>query len=395
MRIGIDLSNIVIGGGVTHIVEVLSNVQPNRYDIEKIVVWAGRVIKDLLPVREGFKVVHEPMLDGALPIRIYWQTRVLPKLARESCDLLFVPRGGTGGNFTPFITMSQNLLPFDGKEMFRYGASWMLLRLTLLRLFQGRGFKKAGGTIFLSEHARSMVIKQTGRLNGATTVIPHGINKRFFLPPRVQKSKDSFTPDKPFKILYTSVVDVFKHQWKVAEAVSLLRQEGYFISLDLIGPAYKPSLKLLNNTLNRIDPERDFIHYYGAVPYDKIIDCYHRANAYVFASTCEAFGQVLLEAMASGLPIACSNRSPMLEILSDAGLYFNPEQPDEIADALRALIEDASLRGHMANRAYELANAYSWERCAHETFSFLTMVAGKRHFQLPSSVQKIDRKEVE
>ena len=83
----------------------------------------------------------------------------------------------------------------------------------------------------------------------------------------------------------------------------------------------------------------------------------------------------MLEAMASGLPIAASNRSAVPEILGDAALYFDPVQPEEIAEAMHSLMEDSALRERCAWRAYERSQAYSWTRCARETLALLSDVA--------------------
>ena len=83
---------------------------------------------------------------------------------------------------------------------------------------------------------------------------------------------------------------------------------------------------------------------------------------------------ILLEGMASGLPMACSHRGPMPEMLGEAGVYFDPESPDEIAAALRPLIADPDLRTRCAEGAYAKAQTYSWERCAQETFAFLRQI---------------------
>ena len=375
MKIGIDLSNIRVGGGVTHIVETLRELKPEVYGIERVVVWAGENMLTLLPVRPWLEIVHEPMLDMFLPARIYWQTGKLHQLAQKSaCDVLFLPGAGVGSRFKPYVTMSQNLLPFETFEMRRYGFSWMYLRLLLLRLSQAKSFRMADGVIFLSGYARSVVVKKAVHLNGISTVIPHGVNNKFFKPPKIQKSKNDYSKNKPFRFLYTSTVDVYKHQWKVAEAISMLRKEGYPIALDFIGPAYKKELKRLKKTLDKVDPEKNFINYHGVAPYEKIVNCYCQSDAFVFASTCETFGQILLEAMASGLPIACSDRRPMTDILSDAGIYFDPEKPHEIAVALKCLFNDVSLRDLLAHKAYDRAKKYSWKKCAHETFSFITKV---------------------
>ena len=86
---------------------------------------------------------------------------------------------------------------------------------------------------------------------------------------------------------------------------------------------------------------------------------------------------ILLEGMASGLPVASSSRGPMREVLGDAGAYFDPEDPPTIARALRELMESPELRTTVANASFERAKAYSWRRCTDETFGFLTGVAAE------------------
>jgi glycosyltransferase involved in cell wall biosynthesis len=122
------------------------------------------------------------------------------------------------------------------------------------------------------------------------------------------------------------------------------------------------------------DPGEEFLHYRGAVPFDELPGLYRQADAFVFASSCENLPNILLEAMASGLPIACSNLGPMPEVLGDAGAYFHPEHPAEIASALQQLFEQPEVRNRLAHAALARARHFSWKRCADETFSFLTQV---------------------
>jgi glycosyltransferase involved in cell wall biosynthesis len=99
------------------------------------------------------------------------------------------------------------------------------------------------------------------------------------------------------------------------------------------------------------------------------------ADVFVFASSCENMPNTLVEAMAVGLPIACSNRGPMPEVLEDGGVYFDPEAPHSIADALERIITNADLRTQVATRAQQLSRQYSWSRCTSETFAFLADIA--------------------
>jgi glycosyltransferase involved in cell wall biosynthesis len=376
MILGIDASNIRAGGGVNHLVETLRTVKPQEHGFGEVIVWGSSVTLNCLEDRTWLKKVYDPALDKSLPIRLYWQQVTLDRLVqKERCDVLFVPGGTYTGAFRPFVTFSQNLLPFEWTEARRYGVSWMLLKMILLYNSQKRTFVRANGVIYLTQYARNVVIKKVKQIRGESAVIPHGVDKRFLLSPREQRDIGSYSSQRPFCILYVSSVDVYKHQSNVAEAVAKLHEAGFPVKLDLIGSAYAPALKHLHRVTRILDPEERFICHHGFFSNSEIFYKYHKADAFVFASTCETFGQVITEAMAAGLPIACSNRGPMPEVLGDAGVYFDPEKPAEIAEALRKLIEDPTLRAEKAGAAYKRSKTYTWERCASETFDFIAQVA--------------------
>lgn len=376
MILGIDASNLRSGGGVTHLVELLQAAQPGQYGFKQVIVWGNSATLQLLKDRPWLKIIHVPLLDQFLPMRLYWQSLKLNKLLQKvTCDILLVPGGFYHSMFRPFVTMSQNLLPFEKKEALRYGISWKLLRLALLRQSQRHTFQRANGLIFLTQYARQIILPIIEKIDGADVIIPHGINEKFIMQPRTQKDINAFSTQNPLRILYVSVIDPYKHQWNVAEAIAELKKEGYPVTLDLIGPAYSPALKRLKRVLHRLDPKEEFIHYKGPIKYDKLFSHYHRADLFVFASSCENLPIIMLEAMAAGLPIACSNRWPMPEILGDTGVYFDPENIKDIARSVRELLESPSLRAQKAAAAFERAKAYSWERCADETFGFLARIA--------------------
>jgi glycosyltransferase involved in cell wall biosynthesis len=122
------------------------------------------------------------------------------------------------------------------------------------------------------------------------------------------------------------------------------------------------------------DPTGKWIQYHGAIKYEQLHPIYENTDLAIWASTCETFGLILLESMASGLPIACSNRGPMSEILGSAGVYFDPEKPTEVASSMKQLIDDPSLRKKLAKESYDLSKQYTWKRCADETFEFISQV---------------------
>jgi glycosyltransferase involved in cell wall biosynthesis len=375
MIVGVDASNLGPGGSMTHLTNLLAVARPEAHGISRFVVWGGTRNLSRLPERPWLQKLPVPALDGGLARRLLWQRFRLPALAGKACDVLFVPGGNASGRFRPVVTMSRNMLPFEWPELRRYGVSWMTLRLLLLRVGQARTFRRADGLIFLTEYARSRV-GRIARLPARVTVIPHGVEERFRIAPREQRALAACSVERPLRALYVSIIDVYKHPWHVARAVKQLRDAGLPIGIDFVGPAYAPALARFQATLRELDPEGRFLRYRGAVPFAELHELVREAELFVFASSCENMPNVLLEGMAAGLPIACSNRGSMPEVLADAGVTFDPERPDDIAGALRTLAEDVGLRRRCAEAASARARDFSWERCAQETLAFLAATRG-------------------
>ena len=236
---------------------------------------------------------------------------MLPQLACKNCDILFVPGGFYTGKFRPVVTMCQNMLPFELDEMRRFGLSGKFIRYLLLRLGQAKSFRKSSGVIFLTKYAGSTIMNILKSVEGISAVVPHGISERFCLEPRKQKPLSQYSMDNPFQLLYVSIVNLYKHQWHVVKAVAELRRKGIPVRLDLVGPAYKSALCHLRKAIASLDLHGNFISYHGTVDYNKLEQWYHKADGFVFASSCENMPIILLEAMAAGLPIACSKHEPM------------------------------------------------------------------------------------
>ncbi len=378
LTFGIDGANLRRGGGITHLVELLRAVEPEKLGIERVIVWGGFLTLNALEDRPWLEKRNPSALDKGLLLRSLWQLFCLSKAARaDGCDVLFVPGGNYAGNFRPFVTMSRNLLPFEFNQLARYGWSWLALKMVLLRLTQSQSYRRADGLIFLTEYARRVVLDVTDNIRGQSRIIPHGLNPRFMQKPKLQKPISHFDYTTPFRILYVSIIDHYKNQDVVIEAISDLRKDGLPIVLDLVGPFYPSALKRLNRAIARFDPDRTWVLYHGAVPFGELHMRYAQADLGLFASSCENMPNILLETMASGLPVACSNRGPMPEILGSAGVYFDPDEPHDVLRALRELLDSPQLRTELSRASYERAQHFSWQRCADETFKFLVSVVSR------------------
>jgi len=373
--IGIDATNIRIGGGITHLHELLNALDPESMGVDKIIIWGGQQVLSTLPIAPWLEKVNPASLNRGLLYRVAWQIFSLSKAVKQSsCNVLLVPGGSYVGSFHPVVTISQSLIPFEWSAISKNGISLRALKFMVLRLTQSIGFKHSEGVIFLTQYAKHAVLKVTGPLRGLAVVIAHGIHPHFECRPKTQLPITQYSQSSPFHLLYVSTVDIYKHQPEVVLAVQQLRRKGYPLVLTLIGPSEPRALRALDETRGFLAQPQEWLHYLGAVPYKDLMAQYQKADLGIFASSCETFGMIVLEKMMAGLPIACSKESSMHEILGDAGLYFDPSQPTAIARVVEEYLLSPALREQKSALAHTLAQKYSWQECARRTISFLREV---------------------
>ena len=373
--LGIDASRNRSGGAKAHLVGILSEYKPEKFRFQKIHLWAYRELLDLVP-NYPWLVKHCPEeLSKSIFHQLYWQRfKFAKELKDNNCSIVLNTDAGTVSKFKPSVTMSRDMLSFEPGEMQRYGFTLSRIRLELLKIIQIKSLKHASGSIFLTRHAFETIQRVSGKIKNYA-LIPHGVGNNF------KESRDiSPWPSdslSPIKCIYVSPAWRFKHQWQVVRAVELLRNKGLNITLTLVGGGSGKALKDLDEQVAISDPKNEFVTRLDFVPHDRLPNLLADSNLFIFASSCENMPNSLVEAMAIGLPIACSNRGPMPEILKDAGVYFDPEDSQSIAHALSELAQNFKLRKELSHRAKQYSKDYSWSRCSKETWDFLYKIIGE------------------
>lgn len=369
--LAIDASNIRHGGGITHLSQLLDHVNSSNQDFDKVFLWAGDSTLNRIPEKEWLVKKSHYLLNGNLVMRTIWQIFLLKKsFLAEFCSIIFILGGTFYFKFTPAVTFHQNLLPFEPKEILRYGLSLKIIKFNLLRIIQSSSFRRSTAIIYLSNFSKKVLERNIKKLPDGK-IIYHGVEARFSQLPKKQKPIEGYSNETPFKIVYISSIDHYKHQWNVVEAISILREEGFPISLDLYGVANKEPLKKLKRYIDKYDHDRKFINYVNEVDFSEIHHVYRNSDLSVFASSCETFGQIVLESMASGLPIACSDMSSMKEIIKDGCIYFNPLDSNEIAKAIKRLLVSEELRESISKKSYQYSKEFSWNDTSEKTFKYL------------------------
>lgn len=164
-----------------------------------------------------------------------------------------------------------------------------------------------------------------------------------------------------------------KNHARLLKAIDhIKRKYGIEIPAVFVGSAWE-SLRGVQSLMKKLNLERQ-VYCLGYLPEEEVVALYKKADALVFASFADYTSIPLVEAMVLGTPIVCSNVFSLPEQVGDAGLFFNPFNIEEIADAIYRVWTDEELRKRLAangrRRAEELSLknfAKGWQSLIHET----------------------------
>jgi glycosyltransferase involved in cell wall biosynthesis len=147
-------------------------------------------------------------------------------------------------------------------------------------------------------------------------------------------------------------------------------------ALALIPPERRPLLVLAGHATSYQDELReharridvaDDTRFLGWVREEELEGLYRGATCFVFPSLYEGFGLPVLEAMARGVPVACSDRGALAEIADGAAVMFDPEQPGAIAAAIERLLADRGERERLRRAGRANAARFTWAQTARKT----------------------------
>jgi glycosyltransferase involved in cell wall biosynthesis len=123
----------------------------------------------------------------------------------------------------------------------------------------------------------------------------------------------------------------------------------------------------------KVFPENDEdVIFLGRVPDEHLPSLYAGASAFIYPSVYEGFGLPILEAMACGVPVIASNCTAIPEVVGPAGILVDPVDADGLAEAIKKLLSDRTLRDQMAMLGKRRAASYSWKATADRIWDVLS-----------------------
>ncbi len=119
----------------------------------------------------------------------------------------------------------------------------------------------------------------------------------------------------------------------------------------------------------------DRVHYTGYIDEEDLACLYSQAKALIYPSLYEGFGLPVLEAMACGCPVICSNAASLPEVAGDAALYFTPQKVDQLKDRIYKIYTDNILAEKMIKKGFQQASCFSWRQAAQQTRKVFYQIA--------------------
>lgn len=179
---------------------------------------------------------------------------------------------------------------------------------------------------------------------------------------------DKISPYKqPYKnfILYVGQQSDYKNIKRLGDAHQILIKEHPELGLILVG---KLNASALKNKKYFEDNNYRNITFTDFIPDDQRDWLYTKAAAYIFPSLMEGFGLPGLEAMGYGAPVVSSDATCLPEVYSNAALYFNPNDTNDIANTISDILLDNQLRDRLIQKGYQQIKKYSWQQTAKQTY---------------------------
>jgi len=376
MKIAIDVTFTLSGGASTfHLRELLKQLASIDSRHEYLILLTPYNEERIKKIgKSNFHFASFKTPGTSHWARILWLQIYLPfYLHRKKVDLLFCP-GNICTFFSSFkkVLMIQTIGPFC-RDVYSIG------RNLIMRTIMYLSVRRADKIIFITNFLRDEFSKKFRIDTDKCVVIPFGADH---LDDAISKSASPSLLKRKIKnnfILCAGHLYRYKNIPKLLEAFAKSNMNQ---TCDLLIAG-----KIMDQHYfqKRISPLiesyqlQDNVKFPGEVEHERLGSLYKDSLFFIFPSTCESFGKVLLEAMSFGTPILCSNLTAMPEICKDAAIYFDPYDVNDMSQKMLLLAENKNLRKDSSYKALKRVREFpTWEEVTRRTLDVLEKIGGMK-----------------
>jgi glycosyltransferase involved in cell wall biosynthesis len=299
------------------------------------------------------------------------QAQISREVRKNSLEITHDPTGvapiqlAAGGK----VTTIHDVIPFIYPET-STTLDWLIYRFWL-----PLAVRRLDAIITVSTQSKEDIVRFLPVDEDKITVVPlaAGGAYRPLAGNEVAAALQKYEISKPY-ILYVGSLESRKNLPRLLEAYAQLRRWSEQWTMVIVG-ARKWKYAPIFETVQRLGLE-PYVDFTGYVEEEDLPALYNGADLFVFPSLYEGFGLPVLEAMACGTPVVTSNTSSLPEVAGDAALLVDPYDVEEIAAAMRSILEDEALAADLRERGLVRAKEFSWKRTARETIAVYEKVLG-------------------
>jgi glycosyltransferase involved in cell wall biosynthesis len=364
MHIGVNALYLIPGGvGGTEIylrslLQALAAIdKENRYT-----VFTNRETgPDLTPAQPNFRTAPQAVNAANRPARIIWEQTLLPlNAARAGIQVLFNP-----GFTAPILSPCPNVTVFHDLQHKRHPEHFRWFDLPIWRVMLHAAAHRSRRLVAVSDATADDLVHFYRIPRTNIEVVPHGVDEHFF---SLARDRASLQP----MMLCVSTLHPHKNLDNLLRAFALFRAANPHHRLVIAGLRgfYAEELERLRAELQL----EQSVTFTGWIPREELYQLFREASAFIYPSRFEGFGMPILEALAAGIPSACSNVEPMKSIAADAALQFDPSNIEGIRAAMHSLVNDASVRHRLTEAGPQRAAQFSWNAAARATLNSLLSV---------------------
>jgi glycosyltransferase involved in cell wall biosynthesis len=352
VRIGVNALYLIpggVGGTEIYLRELLVALAAVDKNNEYLIFTNRETGSDLTPPQANFIWKPQAVRAASRPARILWEQIVLPlEAARHRLEVMFNP-----GFTAPLLAPCPSVTTFHDLQHKRHPEHFRWFDLPFWRFLLWAAAHRSRRLIAVSEATCADLSRFYHLPKERVDVIPHGVNPQFF---ELDRSRIE-----PY-FLCVSTLHPHKNLERLIRAYARQKREQRLVLAGMRGFQTAAIERIIRDL-----ELGDSVRLTGWLPRDELLRLFQRAYAFVYPSTFEGFGIPVLEALAAGIPVACSDIPPLREVAGEAALMFDPLDEDSIGQALHRISTDDALRARLAKAGPERARLFTWQSAAELT----------------------------
>lgn len=248
----------------------------------------------------------------------------------------------------------------------------------ITRMGLPRALRHLDRIIAVSQWVKQELVERIGVKESKVEVVPNGIDTAVFYP-RPQ-NEESVLLIQPFSFRRPYILCVSRLDHPVKNHIQLIKAFDIFKERT----RFPHRLVLAGSDSNRADiiksaaamsKFRNDIFFTGHFPAKNLPELYSGADMVVVPSLYEGGGLGVLEAMASGVPVACSRSAALPEVAEHAALYFDPANAEDMADRMVTMTTNRETYLECRSQGLKRVESFSWDRCAEQTLAIIQETA--------------------